>query len=391
MFFGGVNGFNSFFPDSVKDNPIVPKVVLTGFKKFDVPVELDEEVAITQEIHLTYEETVFSLEFAGLEYTSPGENRYAYKLEGVDRDWVYCGKRREARYTHLNPGRYLFQVKASNNDGVWNEKGLSLAIVVVPPFWQTWWFIGIMALVSAGTFGGIVRFISTQKLKKRIEQLEHEKALQEERMRTREQIARDLHDDLASTVGSASLFVESVKHHLKDAPTQAREFLNKTSSLLTEAEQSMSDIVWSVSPHHDTLESLLVRIRLQTSDVCRASGMQYEVTIPETDVALPLPGDVRRNIYLVFKEAINNAVQHSGAQSVRVSISYLGGVFEVAVVDNGKGIPSVPSVEKPSKRGHGLRNMRLRADEIGAEFEIVPSPGGGTTVRLRKRIAQLSH
>jgi ligand-binding sensor domain-containing protein/signal transduction histidine kinase len=391
MFFGGVNGFNSFFPDSVKDNPILPRVVLTGLKKFDVPAELDEEIAATREIHLTYEETVFSLEFAGLEYTYPKENRYAYRLDGVDKDWVYCGKRREARYTHLNPGRYLFHVRASNSDGVWNEEGISMAIVVVPPFWQTWWFIGIVALAGAGAFGGVVRFISTQKLKKRILELEHEKAIQEERMRTREQIARDLHDDLASTVGSAGMFVESVKHHLKDDPTQANEFLNKTSSLLNEAEQSMSDIVWSVSPQHDTLESLLVRIRLQTSDLCRASGLQYEVSTPEFDPAFALPGEIRRNIYLVFKEAINNAVQHACAQLVRVSISYLDGVFEVEVADNGKGVSTDQNVEKLSKRGHGLRNMKQRADEIGAELEIVSSPGKGTTIRLRKRIARMGH
>jgi ligand-binding sensor domain-containing protein/predicted Ser/Thr protein kinase len=152
MFFGGVNGFNSFYPDSVRDNPIVPSMAFTGFKKFDLPFSLGGEMETVKEIVLDYTETVFSFEFAALEFTSPAQNHYAYIMEGIDKDWVYSGNRREARYTHLDPGKYVFKVKGSNNDGVWNEAGASISIVVLPPWWQTWWaYTGyIIAFVGLG-------------------------------------------------------------------------------------------------------------------------------------------------------------------------------------------------------------------------------------------------
>jgi signal transduction histidine kinase len=305
-------------------------------------------------------------------------------MEGFDKEWVRAGKRREARYTNLDAGEYVFHVMGSNNDGVWDTAGTRLQVAVIPPFWQAWWFLGVLTLTGAGVVGGTVRFVSTQKLKKRIAQLEREKAIQDERQRTRERIARDLHDDLASTVGSAGLFLESVKHQLPDAPLQAREFLDRTSSLLTEAEQAMSDIVWSVSPQHDTLDSLALRIRLHTADVCKAAGIRHEVAMDLGSLHNVMPEDVRRNIFLVFKEAVNNAARHSEATNVQVSLRCLDDAIELTVCDDGRGIPEKPIGE--SKRGHGLRNMELRAKEIGAEFSIATVEGKGTTIRVTKRM-----
>lgn len=383
MFFGGVNGFNAFFPDSVRDNPVLPKVVLTRFKKFDQPAHLDEDISVAEDVSLSYDESVFSFEFAGLEFTNPQENRYAYMMEGFDKGWVFCGKRREARYTNLDPGEYVFRVKVCNNDGVWNEAATSINVTIVPPFWRTGWFIGLMAGLGVVTFGGTVRFISTQKLKKRIRQLEREKEIQEERLRTRERIARDLHDDLASTVGSAGFFIESVKGQLKDIPAQSKEFLDKTSSLLTEAEEAMSDIVWSVSPKHDTLESLLARIRLTTADLCRTNQIKYEVALAENVESFTLAEDVRRNIYLIFKEALSNAVRHAGASAIRVEFAVTDSCYELAIADNGKGMPSPEESLTLTKRGHGLRNMTKRADEVHAELFFEQANPSGTIVRLK--------
>ena len=150
MLFGGVNGFNTFYPDSVKDNPIIPQMTFTGFKKFDRAFSLGGEMETVKEIGLNYTETVFSFEFAALEFTNPQRNQYAYIMEGVDKDWVYSGDQREARYTHLDPGRYAFKVKGSNNDGVWNEQGTSITIVVTPPWWRTWWAYTCYVLACVG-------------------------------------------------------------------------------------------------------------------------------------------------------------------------------------------------------------------------------------------------
>ncbi|MBI5474933.1 MAG: ATP-binding protein [Ignavibacteriae bacterium] len=391
MFFGGVNGFNAFYPDSVIDNPHLPALVITRFKKFDQPFDPGGDIGMKDHVELQYSESVFSFEFAALEYTNSSRNQYAYMMEGFDKDWVYCGTRREARYTNLDPGEYIFRVKGSNNDGVWNAHDASIRVVIVPPFWRTGWFILVMSLLGVGAMGGAIRYLATRELRKKIAQLEREKEIHTERLRTRERIARDLHDDLASTVGSASLFIESVKSTMGDAPSQAREFLDKTSSLLSEAEESMSDIVWAVSPRHDTLESLLARIRLTTSDICKANHLKYEVVLPDAIPQLNLTDDVRRGVYLVFKESLANAVRHAHASMIRVEGRVERECFALTVSDNGAGMPTEEKPEGGTKRGHGLRNMRKRAEEIGAEFSLTSLPGKGTTVRMSVRIAQTGH
>lgn len=151
MFFGGLNGFNAFYPDQVKDNPHIPRIVLTDFKKINESVKLDTAISEIQVIKLSYKDNFFELEFAALDYTNPHKNQYAYKLEGFDKDWIYSGTRRYASYTNLDGGTYIFRVKGSNNDGVWNEEGTSIKIIITPPPWKTWWAytLYVVALVSA--------------------------------------------------------------------------------------------------------------------------------------------------------------------------------------------------------------------------------------------------
>ncbi len=391
LLFGGVNGFNIFHPDSVRDNEHLPTVVLTGLKKFDQHFDTGGDLAALGEIRFEPGESVFSLEFAALEFTNPARNQYAYTMEGFDNAWVFCGTKREARYTNLDPGEYVFKVKGSNNDGIWNEDPTCIRVVVVPPFWKTTWFLGSMIILGAAMFGGGVRYLSTRKLRKRIEALELEKTIQEERLKTRERIARDLHDDLASTVGSAGLFVESVKRQLPDASQQAKEFLNKTSSLLSEAEEAMSDIVWSVSPRHDTLESLVARIRILTADLCKANRIEYEVHVNGDIAQHKISDDLRRNIYLIFKEAVTNAARHAQAERIEIRMNLKPAMIEIEVADNGKGFVPAQSDGAPTKRGHGMRNMRKRAEEIGAALTIESTPGTGTTITLNKRMTQQSH
>ncbi len=148
LFFGGANGLNSFYPADVRDNPHVPPVVLTAFRKFDQVVDFGRALTDIHEITLSYRDNFFSFEFAALDYADPAKNRYAYILEGFDRDWVYCGTRRYAAYTNVPPGTYTFRVRGSNNDGIWSEEELAVRVVITPPFWQTWWFRALAALVA---------------------------------------------------------------------------------------------------------------------------------------------------------------------------------------------------------------------------------------------------
>jgi ligand-binding sensor domain-containing protein len=157
MFFGGINGFNSFFPQNIKDNSHIPKIVITDFSLFNksVPIIrpfgerkiLQKSVSSTEEIELAYDDDAFSFEFAALHYSSPEKNQYAYKMEGFDADWIHVdSNKRFAAYTNLDPGEYVFRVRGSNNDGIWNEEGRSVTLLITPPFWEVWWFKVLVAV-----------------------------------------------------------------------------------------------------------------------------------------------------------------------------------------------------------------------------------------------------
>jgi len=149
MFFGGINGFNSFFPEKIKDNPYIPPVVLTAFSKLNEPVDFGKPLTEVGEIKLSHKDYFFEFEFAALDYTAPEENLYAYKMEGLDEEWIRTtAAKRYASYTTLSPGAYTFRVIGSNSDGVWNKTGVSINVMIAPPFWKTWWFILICLVVA---------------------------------------------------------------------------------------------------------------------------------------------------------------------------------------------------------------------------------------------------
>jgi ligand-binding sensor domain-containing protein/serine phosphatase RsbU (regulator of sigma subunit) len=162
MFFGGINGFNAFYPDSIRDNPHIPPVVITSFRKLNREVQFDRPVSEVDEIELSYRDYVFSFEFAALDFTAPEKNQYAFMMEGLDEDWIYTSSdKRTVQYTTLKPGDYAFRVKASNNDGVWNERGVRVRLHITPPFWETWWF----QLVAFAAIALVVAFLYRRHLR----------------------------------------------------------------------------------------------------------------------------------------------------------------------------------------------------------------------------------
>ena len=180
MFYGGTQGLNAFYPAQVVDNPVPPPLVITAFQKYNKTIQTD--LPSNETIQLSYRDTFISFEFAALDYNAPEKNQYAYQLVGVDQDWVNAGTRRYASYTNLQGGNYTFRAKATNNDGIWNSEGTQIRIQITPPFWQTWWFIGMAGLlVVMGVFGGYrlrTRSVEARNLElvKRVEQRTHQLA-----------------------------------------------------------------------------------------------------------------------------------------------------------------------------------------------------------------------
>jgi ligand-binding sensor domain-containing protein len=195
MYFGGINGFTAFHPDSIKYNNQIPEIVLTDFQIFNKTIlpgtdsPLKKTISETKEVSLQYDQSVFSFEFAALDYHSPQKNRYAYKMEGVDPDWVYTdASRRFATYTNLDPGEYVFKVIGSNNDGIWNEEGTSIKIAILPPWWRTNWAYTLYILFIWATVYGVWRFQTNRlKMKQQLEMkhLEAEKLLEVDHLKSR--------------------------------------------------------------------------------------------------------------------------------------------------------------------------------------------------------------
>jgi hypothetical protein len=186
LLFGGPNGFNAFIPRSLTTNTIPPQVVLTDFKIYNGSVAVGQKIngnivltkAITESkvLTLSYKETFFSFDFSALDFTNPPKNSFAYKMEGFDKDWIYAGNKKEATYTNLDPSEYIFRVKGSNNDGIWNETGTSIQIIITPPFWKTLWFYGFILVIVVGIVFGLYRWRVWQllenekELKKRVDE-----------------------------------------------------------------------------------------------------------------------------------------------------------------------------------------------------------------------------
>ncbi len=182
MLFGGINGFNSFFPSSVRDNEYIPNVVITDFKIFNKTINpkttdspLSKDISETSTINLSYKDAVFGFEFVALNFTNADKNQYAYKLENFDSDWNFIGNRTYANYTNLSPGKYRFIVKASNNDGIWNEEGTGINIIIHPPFWDRWWFKTLM-VIGFLLSGFVLYKIRVKRIENKKQELEREVA-----------------------------------------------------------------------------------------------------------------------------------------------------------------------------------------------------------------------
>lgn len=368
MYFGGTNGLNMFHPDSIRDNPNIPPVVITSFKIFDKPFFPSQSLSAVKEIHLTYHQDFFSFEFVALDYTAPQRNQYAYKLEGFDRDWVNAGTRRYAAYTRLSPGEYVFRVRGSNNDGVWNNEGASIKLIIAPPFWMTWWFIVVVVVAITMALYLLHRT--------RINQL-----LAIERLRGR--IASDLHDDVGTDLSSIVLATQAIERKLPLSP-QGQEEVRQIGRIALRTQDMMRDIVWVLSSRNDSLDDLILKMREVTARMLE--GTSYAFMAPDPLVSEKVSFEFKRNIFLFYKECLNNIVRHSAASEVSIVVRFHQGEFILRLLDNGKGFN--PDTRRP---GIGLQNLRGRAEQMGGSVDISSVEGTGTAISLTVKTTQMRH
>jgi len=294
------------------------------------------------------------IRFAALSFCAPENNRAKYRLEGVDSDWVEAGVKRSAHYSNLATKKYRFQVIACNNDGVWNETGASLAIILLPHFWQTWWFDAVLAATGV--------LLLTLVYRVRVAQLR-----QIERLRLR--IAADLHDEVGSSVGTITLLSrlmhkEAVREdELRDLATIQR--------ISSDVADSIKDIVWFINPENDKMEDLLLRMKDIAGTVL--GEIEWRFSEPPAPSRRSLSLDFRQNVFLMFKETMTNILKHAKATLVEINISETGGEWKMTIRDNGVGFDA-----NAATRGNGLKNLRRRADQLKGTLEIITQSGSGT-------------
>jgi ligand-binding sensor domain-containing protein/signal transduction histidine kinase len=318
--------------------------------------------------------------YTGVNFDAPERVRFRYRLEGLDSDWVEAGSTRSASFPYVPYGKYRFEVIAGNGRGVWSTTGASVSVTVKPYFWQTGWFrvpasLGLLAFIALAA-----RVVEKRKLQRRLEQLERERALAHER----ERIARDLHDDLGSSLARISLLSGLLKAD-RDNPSQIECHAVKISQSADQTVRALEEIVWAVRPGSDSLQSLVEYTAHFANELFDGGGIRCRLDLPADLPSRPLPPEVRHNIFLVVKEALANVLKHAAAREVRISAEATAHALEIVVQDDGQGFDT-----KRQSRGNGLGNMRRRAQAMGGNVTIQSCPGQGTTVKLRLHFAPVS-
>lgn len=315
--------------------------------------------------------------YTGLSFTAPERIRFRYRLDGLDQDWVEAGTRRTAFYSYVPPGDYRFRVEACNRDGEWDGNENSLALTVVPYFWQARWFLSIAALGLLLSVGGAARLVENRRHRRRLAHLEQEKAVQSERAR----IAQDLHDDLGSSLTRITLLSDLVKAD-RDHPGQVEAHASKISHSAAQTVRALEEIVWALRPGSDSLQSLVEYIAHVSNELFEGDSAKCRLDLQHELPSISLPPEMRHNLFLIVKEALTNALKHAHAREVRVQAKSSPNVLELVVQDDGQGFD--PTKGKAGEAGHhGLGNMRRRAEDMGGTLDVQSAPGKGTTVTLR--------
>jgi len=376
MFFGGVNGLNVFHPGRIKDNPNVPPVVISNFKKFDKRFRLGDVLTEFGLLKLSYKDNFITFEFAALDYTNPQKNQYAYKLEGLHDDWIYSGNQRYATFTNLDPGEYLFRVKGANSDGVWNERGASVRILITPPFWKTWWFLWLAICLSLTALLLVVMNLRERAKKK----AELNKKISELKLQAlRAQMNPHF---VFNTINSIQYFISSNERKA------AYRYLSKFSKLMRRV---LDNAEKSKLPISEELDSLKLYLELES---LRFEGkFNYKIVVDaKIDVHnIEIPT-------LLIQPFVENAIHHglrfkrsNGTLDIQIS---LGDSSIICIIeDNGIGIRKALK-SKNKNGGHkpvGLKVSQerlatlneLRKNGRGVEIIDLAKSNGGTGTRVK--------
>jgi signal transduction histidine kinase/ligand-binding sensor domain-containing protein len=386
IIFAGINGTNIFQPAEIQNNDYLPPIVLTQLTQGGEPVKIEQASDGLSKVTLYWPHNYFEFAFTALSYSNPEKNKYAYKLDNFDQDWISSGSYNFARYTNLPGGTYTLQIKGSNNDGLWNETGTAITVAVIPPIWQTWWFRALAVILVVGGVFAVYRLRMrsmesynrdlqrqvderTKKIETLFEQTK-ELAIVEERNR----LARDLHDSAKQKAFAALAQLGAVRSILNKEPNAAKSHLDEVENLVYEVIQELTFLIQEMYPMALKDKGLAVVLREYLYEWENRNDIHVNLSVNHER---QLPLEIEQALYRISQESLANIARHSSASKVDIELNYNGDTVEMLLNDNGCGFNLS---QKPA--GVGLRTMRERATMIGGEITIDSTPGKGTLVQV---------
>ena len=393
LWFATTNGLSRLIPTAEENQP--PPRVFLGALHIAGEEQAVSELgnAALQTGDLAASRNNLQIEFFGLDFR-PGETlRYQFKLEGADANWSAPTELRTVTYANLKPGSYRFLVRALTIDGRISEQPAVVTFKILSPLWQRWWFVTLVTLLVLALLYLFYRY-RTARLREVNAALAEAKRAEEELGRAREdrllelqkvrtRIATDLHDDIGSSLTQIAILSEVAQQSMKGNGA-SMEPLKSIANVSNELVETMSDIVWAINPQKDHMQDLIQRMRRFASDLLPAKGIHFDFEVPEFAPEIPLGANARREVFLIFKESLTNAVKHSKATQLTIGFEFSEDYLTLTIRDNGQGFtPEQGSTAfSDRKGGHGILSMKKRAGEMNARFDIT-SNGGGTVVTFQ--------
>ncbi|HKV42642.1 MAG TPA: two-component regulator propeller domain-containing protein [Blastocatellia bacterium] len=385
LWFGTLQGLSKLVPQ-VEQPASPPPIRITSLEVAGIPYPLPElGVANMTGPELDASQNHIQIDFSGLSIASADSPRYEYKLEGAVSEWSAPTDVRVVSYPNLAPGSYRFLVRAVSADGVLSESPAAVSFSILPPIWQRWWFRLLGLILVAAPMVTVARY-RYQKMKamdaaeEAVRRSREERLAELERVRTR--IATDLHDDIGSTLSQIYLLSEVVRQRVGSDDSAVMGPLALISNASHDVVNSMSDIVWAINPQKDHVSDLVQRMRRFASDTFAAADITFRFTTPDVDTDVRLGADIRREVFLIFKESVNNLVKHSGCTEADIEFQIANHSLSLKVTDNGIGFD-----QGLESTGHGLASLRERARGLGGKLKVVSTRGQGTTVSLSALLA----
>jgi signal transduction histidine kinase/ligand-binding sensor domain-containing protein len=389
LWIGTARGVSRFTPET-ETKARAPQVFIGGLKIAgkELPLSALGETKI-DELTLAPEERQLQIDFYGLDLAAGEALRYQYKLEGTGGDWSEPTSQRTVSL-NISPGSYRFLVRAVKSDGEASASPAVVSFTILRPVWQRWWFLTLAIILLGGLVFAIDRYRTKKAAQVRaaleaLNRSRKERLVELERVRAR--IATDLHDDIGSSLSQIAVLSEVAQRSGGAPPAGTEppnEHLRQISNVSNELVEAMSDIVWAINPRRDNLRDLIQRMRRFASDVFTSKNIQFRFRAPEVkDVRIG--ANIRREVFVIFKEAVSNIIKHAAASEVKIELGVGGETLRLEISDNGCGFEPAAIFDgdfAPSKGGNGVLNIDSRARELNAVCEFVSAPGSGTTLRL---------